>query len=389
MRMNGLSKLFVMLVCSTIYSVDGFVPMTKQQSTSLQQRQHESRMVVLSMSSQQQSEEAKKLLEKAAEIRKQLAELEGKTIEQVEQEAKDKKELKDKASLELITKTTTTKETNDKEVDTDGRFLYVPENSEDQIRQAAAAIERAFRDGKKRQTVRLTLVKDGESIASEAVEEWPGGAKQMYRESGRPLSEDLLKQIRLRPSGVEKDDMLSIYSMPPKTDAQDIYDFDGSAIITTTSENPKTPVVKAMVFPNTDVKYLDELKVISNSDDTDLSLLINPFWRNVESWGFNILAPRAKQKAQEVVYDAGYGEETYVVSRFSARGERVVALKVYPYDWQLFAYLEEENWGIPIETAVRLGSSKEEPTSAMFTELLNARPEFKMSRNMRNINKLL
>jgi len=335
------------------------------------------------------SDQAKKLREQAAKIRQELAALEGKSVEEVEKEARDKKDQQVQAQKQQAEE----REEREKEKASNprdyGRLLYVPENSDDQIRQAAAAIERAFKDGKTRQTVRLTLVKDGEQIASEAVEEWPGGAKQMYRESGNPLSEELLKQIRL-PS-----ENPLCYNLPPKTIAKDIYDFDGSAIISTQSEIEDSPVVKAMVFPNTDVKYLDDIakmqREVQASSAGGLSLLINPFWRNVESWGFNILAPGGKKKAQEVVFDQGYGEETYVLSRFSARGERVVALKVYPYDWQLFAYLEQPEYslgGIPVETAVRLGSSKEEPTSSMFTELLNELPEFKLSRNMRNINKL-
>ena len=122
-----------------------------------------------------------------------------------------------------------------------------------------------------------------------------------------------------------------------------------------------------------------------------LFLLINPFWRNVDTWGFNILAPKAKQKAQETIFDKGY-DETYVLQRFSARGEQCVALKVYPHDWQLFAYKEDTGYNangmFQTETAIRLGSSKEEPSSAMFTELLNGREEFKYSRNMRQMKNM-
>ena len=122
-----------------------------------------------------------------------------------------------------------------------------------------------------------------------------------------------------------------------------------------------------------------------------LFMLINPFWRNVESWGFNILAPNGKKRAQKTIFECEGGcfEETYVLSRFSARGEDCVALKAYPYDWQLFAYIEDESYGVPMLTAVRLGSSKEPPTSAMFTQLLNERPEFKMNKTMRQLNKIL
>jgi hypothetical protein len=149
--------------------------------------------------------------------------------------------------------------------------------------------------------------------------------------------------------------------------------------------------VQALVFPNTDVKYLKDISQISENLGKDrLFVLMNPFWRNVESWGFNILAPNAKKLAQENVFDCEGGgfQETYVLSRFSARGEDCVALKAYPYDWQLFVYLEEESYGGIVQTAIRLGSSENMPTSAMFTELLNEREEFKLNKTMRQMNRM-
>jgi len=382
MKIN-VSLLLAVLIFST-HDVYSFVTSSKQLSSLVRDDISCSSFQLKSSSSS--GDQVKKLLEQAAKIRKELAALEGKTVEEVEKEARDKKEQRIQAESVPAENKSANKSKSTRDY---GQLMDVPENSEDQVLQAAAAIERAFKDGKTRQTIRLTLVKDGEPIASEAVDEWPGGAKQMYRESGNPLTEELVKQIRLPSS-----DPLA-YNLPPRIITKDIYDFDGTAIISTENDNEDKPVVKAMVFPNTDVKYLGDITKMQNEVEQSagggLSLLVNPFWSNVESWGFNILAPGGKKKAKEVVFDQGYGEETYVVSRFSARGERVVSLKVYPYDWQLFAYLEQPEYslgGIPLETAVRLGSSKEEPTSAMYTELLNELPEFKLSRNMRNINRL-
>ena len=165
----------------------------------------------------------------------------------------------------------------------------------------------------------------------------------------------------------------------------------GTALISAEAAAGPSGDVQAMVFPNTDVKYLKDIRNVSeNLGKERLFLLVNPFWRNVESWGFNILAPNAKKLAQETVFDCEGGgfQETYVLSRFSARGEDCVALKAYPYDWQLFAYLEEENYGGMVQTAIRLGSSKSTPTSAMFTELLNEREEFKLNKTMRQMNRM-
>ena len=149
--------------------------------------------------------------------------------------------------------------------------------------------------------------------------------------------------------------------------------------------------VQALVFPNTDVKYLRDISEVNgNLGKERLFLLINPFWRKVDSWGFNILAPNAKKLAQEKIFDCEGGgfQETYVLSRFSARGEDCVALKAYPYDWQLFAYLEEESYGGIVQTAIRLGSSETMPTSGMFSELLNDRDEFKLNKTMRQLDRM-
>ena len=167
----------------------------------------------------------------------------------------------------------------------------------------------------------------------------------------------------------------------------------GSALITAEAASGPSGDVQALVFPNTDVKYLKDIAEIDTSFGKDrLFLLINPFWRNVESWGFNILQPKAKQKAQQTIFDNKYGsyQETYVFSRFSVRGEDCVSLKVYPYDWQLFAYIEDYSYGgRPIPTPIRLGSTEQEPTSADFAKLLNEREEFKMNKTMRLLNKNL
>lgn len=380
-----------------------------QNNNKIIQKSKTTTTTALSLSADE-DEETRKLLEKAAQLRAEIASLEGKSVEQVAEEAKTKK-LQDKERIEqakaraAVAEELSSKELLDKRLEDDGKFLYVPENEEEIIRQASSAIERAFKDGINRQSVRLPLIKEGEQISSSNVEEWPGGAKQMFRESGKPLSMSLLKEVRAVPSSSstgksenEKDEKDATASrvnqfLPPVVKCQDIWDFDGSALITAEAAGGAEGDVQAYVFPNTDVKYLKDIKEIDSHMKNRLFLLINPFWRNVESWGFNILAPNAKKMAQDIIFDVdakgvgnGNYQETYVVNRFSARGEQCVSLKVYPYDWQMFAYKEDDYYPM-IETAVRLGSSKEEPTSSMFTDLLNEREEFKYSRNMRQIKK--
>jgi len=324
---------------------------------------------------------AQKLLEKAAQIRAELAELEGKTVAEVEKEANDEKEKKrlwiDEQQKKITPKT--------KKVG--AQVIYLPETIEDQTRQASLSIERAFKDGIIRQTVRLALVREEKSISG-GEEAWPGGAKEMYREAGRPLAEALMTEVRATAPSPETDKVVNDAKNyeRPEVSAQDIWDFDGSALITARAASGPRGDVQALVFPNTDVKYLKDIKQINQDLGNErLFLLVNPFWSRVETWGFNILAPNAQKMAQEVVFDCEGGgfQETYVLSRFSVRGEDCVALKSYPYDWQLYAYIEDESYGASIQTAIRLGSSKEQPKSAIFTELLNERPEFKLNKTMR------
>lgn len=328
-------------------------------------------------------DKTKKMLEKAAQLRAEIAKLENKSVEEVTQEARDKKDAKEERRQLKQAASSLPAQAHPSD---DGRFIAVPETVEEQIRQAARAVERAYADGMTRQTVRLALIKDGQPVSAD-VEAWPGGAKQMYNMAGKPLTEDLLKEVRAVPPSQRSDKSVDSF-LPPTVTAQDIWDFDGSALITAEAAGGPGADVQALVFPNTDVKYLKDMNTIDQAMEDRLFLLVNPFWRDVESWGFNILAPNGKKMAQQTIFDKGY-DETYVLQRFSARGERCVALKMYPYDWQLYAYRENDDYrltGIP-EVSIRLGSSKEEPRSAMFTELLNEREEFKYSRNMRQMMK--
>jgi hypothetical protein len=157
--------------------------------------------------------------------------------------------------------------------------------------------------------------------------------------------------------------------------ARVVWDFDGSALITARSASGPRGNVWAIVFPNMDTKYLGDIKSVSKEMGTDqLLLLVNPSWKDMESWRFNILAPNSKRRAQEVIFNRGY-DLTYAVLRFSARGKDCLALKLYPYDWQLYAYREDPSW-FNRKVPMWLGLSREEPS---YLEFLNGRPEFKMN----------
>jgi hypothetical protein len=265
--------------------------------------------------------------------------------------------------------------------DDGARMVQIPVTFDDMVRQASRAVERAFKDGKTRQTVRFNLIGEEESATEE--NEFPGGSKQMYREAGGPLTDALLREVR----APTKDKNPERRNDNPELKKQDIWDFDGTALHTAEAAEGPSADIQAMVFPNTDNKYLEDIDKTSDAMGDRLFLLVNPFWRDVESWGFNILAPNAKKRAQEVIFGKNAFEETYSMMVFSVRGEKCVAVKAYPYDWQLFAFREDEYYPTE-EYVIRLGSCEEYPSASLITGLLNERPEFKETKTMRQMKKL-
>ena len=329
-------------------------------------------------------DEVQQLLNKARQLREEAAAMSGKSIEEMEQEVQQEKKLAQERQA-VMEKARKEREEDTKSSRKNTQILPVPDNAPSQIQQAAAAVERAFADGIVRQSVRFALLGEEEEMSGE-MNEWPGGAKQMYREAGRPLSESLLREVRAFSKDASDEDKTN--KMPPEVTSEDIWDFDGTAIVTAKAAGGTHGDVKAVVFPNTDTKYLKDIEGISKEvGENRLLVLVNPFWRDVESWGFNILAPNGKKRAQEVIFDNGY-DVTYALLRFSVRGEDCVAIKSYPYDWQMYAYREDPSW-FNQERPVWLGSSEEEPKSAQITALLNERPEFKMSKNMRQMQRMM
>lgn len=324
--------------------------------------------------------DSEQLLDRAAKLREEIAAIEGKSLEEVETEARVKKATERQRRQEQDEITAKRKAEDAEYRKTDGSFLQVPSTFNDMVRQAARAVERAFQDGKTRQTVRFNFVSEGQSAVEE--NEWPGGAKQIFREAGDPLTEALLREIRAPTKNVDEPNAQR--NLAPDIKKQDIWDFDGSALFSAEAKEGASADVQALVLANTDTKYLKDIEEISQSMGPRLFMLVNPFWRNIDSWSFNLLAPNAKNKAQEVIFDQGY-DETYSLMVFSVRGEKCAAVKAYPYDWQLFAFREDDYYPNMAESVIRLGSTKVEPTSAIITELLNARPEFQETKTMRQM----
>lgn len=175
-------------------------------------------------------DDSAKLLEAAARLRAEIAEMEGKTVEQVEAEAAEEKLEAETRAAALAAERA--EQNARREVEAAKRsapqlVLSVPSSLDQMTTQAARAVERAHVDGICLQTVRLALVKEDEGLEEDS--QWPGGAEQMYREAGRPLTEELLRKVR--PLTKERDGV-DLGALPPSITVQDIWDFDGSALMT-------------------------------------------------------------------------------------------------------------------------------------------------------------
>jgi Skp family chaperone for outer membrane proteins len=380
MAMN--TSLLLLLLATITQPSNAFVSTTPLGATTIMV-DSQTRSSVTTMSAAKDDDEVDVAAQRLMKIRADIAAMEGKTVEQVTLEAKQKKEGQTERRQEQDRKNAERKEQAPKR--DDGKsFVQIPETIDDMIRQAARAVERGFQDGKTRQTVRFHLVEEDSNDIMEE-NQWPGGTKQMYREAGKPLTTALLREVRAptKEKGMGEEQT----RIAPTIGEQDIWDFDGSAIHTAQASQGPSGDVQALVFANTDIKYVKDIAEISEVMGPRLFLLINPFWRNIDSWSFNILAPGAKEKAQSVIFDNGY-DETYVNLVFQVRGEKCVAIKAYPYDWQIFAFREDDNYANAPEYTIRLGSCKDPPTSALVTELLNERPEFKETKTMRQMKKI-
>lgn len=203
------------------------------------------------------------------------------------------------------------------------------------VQQASKAIGLAFRDGMiNRQTIRVPLSesmysdKEEGFVADRAIG-WQGGPQETYRYL-LPLASDVL---RMTAQKIVDDNTGGLVA---RIQEQSLLDFDGSALLT--AENPAGPLhdVQALLQPNTDSYYIKTIQQVEKLfSDTPkkpqrLFVLVNPSWRNQQSFGYF----GAARKAQSLILDRY--PITYAVDQFVVRGQRIGLLKAYPHDWQLY-----------------------------------------------------
>jgi Domain of unknown function (DUF1995) len=378
--------------------------------------------------------EAQRLLEKVKQMRMEIATMTGQSIEDVEQEAAEKK------SKLLLQEEIQKAQRNQRQPSPPRTYIVpVPETVQEQVQQAADAIERAYKDGNvRKQIVRFAFVpvKTGndrnsntETNMDEVMtafvrndQDWPGGIQQIYREAAQPYVSKLVQQVRIGNHNHNRNDVSQSWTTnKPIVQEQTLWDFDGSAIITATTsisdtiQNTTIALVQALIHPNTDNRYFDDilqldtqLRMDETSDENVrtnsrnvVNLIVNPFWTNATSWGFNLFAPNAQNRANDIIFQPklqdgndnddstdGY-METYSIITKTVRGEDCIAIRAYPYEWQLYAYIENNDriWSRRPFNTIYLGSSVTEPSVADFVPLLNNHTEFQYSKNMRQMKR--
>mmetsp|Transcript_12560 Transcript_12560/g.20925 ORF Transcript_12560/g.20925 Transcript_12560/m.20925 type:complete len:279 (+) Transcript_12560:38-874(+) len=231
----------------------------------------------------------------------------------------------------------------------------LPSRPDEIVRQAASAVRKALDDGIHRQTLRIPLSevmysdKEEGFVADRAIG-WQGGPQETLRYLS-PLASQLLQEIRPNVGG-----------LPPRVSEQILLDFDGSSLVT--AESPSGPLddIQALLQPNTDDYYSKTIATIEEQfSDTPgkpkrLFLLVNPAWRNRDSWGFF-----GGQRAQTQILERY--TTTYALDQFIVKNEQMSRLCVYPDDWCVFVKDADKN-------DKYLGSFKDKPDYAQMEEVL-------------------
>lgn len=241
----------------------------------------------------------------------------------------------------------------------------LPSNASDLINQASAAISKAYlEDGINLQTIRLPLTesmyrdKEEGFVADRAIG-WQGGPQETIRYLS-PLVQNILKSIKMTDNNMG--------GLPVKVSEQILLDFDGSTL--QTSEHPTGPLydIQAILQPNTDGYYLKTIQQIeeqfSNTEGKEkrLFLLINPAWRDRQSWGVF-----GGSKAQEQILDRY--TITYAVDQFIVRGRKVSLLKRWSENWAMFLHSEDDT----SSSAEMVATFNNRPTYKEIDEIVIAR----------------
>jgi len=211
----------------------------------------------------------------------------------------------------------------DNEVDAmaqlDERF---PTSVDDQVRQVAAAINRAQDSGIVRHNVRMLLP----IIGATELDDWPGGARQMM-EAANPMVQSILTQVaQKRNSSVE--------------DINDVIidKSDGVRGLFSIASDPKEDSC-AVLLPSAET--LTDLENLSAQVGKSRNMIIvNAQWRRKSDFG-GVFGGIFGNVASDFEFVNNF-VPTYSLTSLMVEGEQIRILRSFPDDWRVFIMKVED-----------------------------------------------
>ena len=180
------------------------------------------------------------------------------------------------------------------------RAPALPTSAAAQVRQCAAAVNAALKDGVTVQRVTLELP----LIGATDLDDWPGGTRQQLQ-AAAPLVSQLLTEL----GGV---------SVPVAR--SDVDASDGVVLFTSATH-------RVVTFVTADT--LGDVQALCNKDSGCL-LLVNAEWKDTDfGWGLFV--------NRELLGFAGSLEETFAVRRMRVRGQDLRVVRAYPSEYAVYA----------------------------------------------------
>ncbi|KAK9825457.1 hypothetical protein WJX81_003422 [Elliptochloris bilobata] len=189
--------------------------------------------------------------------------------------------------------------------------VYLPKGPEQVVEQAKLAVQRAWQDGMRRQSLELLLP----LIGATDLDDWPGGVRQQAK-AAMPMVESLLRELKQAPD----------LQGPLRGEVID----QGDAVSAWTGDN-----LAAVLFPTAET--LRQVREIAEARSQGLVLLVNAQWQGGQAISdFGVGPWRRRTEAF-----LGSFTETYSLRQFRIFGDNVRLLKAYPNDWQVWLARED------------------------------------------------
>ena len=194
-----------------------------------------------------------------------------------------------------------------------------PTGVEDQVRQAAAAIARAHKDGIRRHSVRMLLP----VIGATELDDWPGGARQMM-DAAAPMTASILSQITQRLTG----------SSVKEINDSIIDESDGVRALFSIADNARDDTC-AILLPSADNQNLLESFDEQVGENRNM-ILINPQWRRKSDFGGVFGAAFGGAGLSSRLDYVNSFAPTYSMTSLMVDGEQIRILRSYPKGWRVF-----------------------------------------------------